>query len=360
MIPDVLAALRFQHPWLSDEFTAESRRVAVEERAKKHHYVPAFYLTKWAVDGCVQPTQVDSRTAYSPQPPKDVAHKANFYSLPVANDTMAIPLKWVEKHLARIEDVCARRYLELENLGAGIVTDNSLKSDLAVFLGFQLARTVSQRERHLVVIKSPDTTKRPLLKQLYPNMTGEAIDAAMRTQRADPKHEAIELMLADVRNVLAGSLWRREWAVYATIDPIVTCDDPVVMIAGPPMPRSVSIGATFSAVVLHPLDPHHIMVMLRPGLRHHGSFLLDHVETRSINVEIVAAATRTTFERPGDRIAVDIDVPPRQPGVETDSEATLLDTEAAIAIMLKNGSPRSRWTEPGTGPSWPIPRWYQP
>ena len=360
MIPDLLAALQFQHPWLSDEFAAESQRLALEERSKKHHYVPVFYLSKWAVNGYVQPTQVDTRTAYRPQPPKEVAHQTNFYSLPATDDTMDIPLKWVETHLSRIENACAHRYRELETLGVGLVEDDSLKRDLAVFLGLQLARTVSQRERHLVIIKSSDSTKRALLKHLWPNLTNEQIDATMRNQHADPKHEAIELMRKDVRNVLAESLYRREWAVYATSDPIATCDDPVAMIAGPPVPRSVSLGATFSAVILHPLDAHHVLVMLRSGLRHRGPFQLDHEETHSINVEIVAAATRTAFERPGDAIAVDIDIPPRQPAIETDAAAAALGADEAIAITLRNGTARSRWTELGMGPTWPIPRWYRP
>ncbi|MFD6062797.1 DUF4238 domain-containing protein [Rhodococcus wratislaviensis] len=97
---------------------AESKRQAENETAKKHHYVPQMYLRRWAVNKLVQPVQV---------PPKDVAHEKNFYSLPATDSTMDTPLKWIEKHLSRIEDTCAHRLDSLEKWGAGVVSDDDLK-----------------------------------------------------------------------------------------------------------------------------------------------------------------------------------------------------------------------------------------
>ncbi len=110
-------ALHYEHDWLSEEFVAESQRLAEDEAAKKHHYVPQMYLKRWAVDGLIQATQVDDGRVHSAQPTKFVAQAKNFYSLPPANSTMDLPLKWIEKHLSRIEHVCAVRLSELEAWG---------------------------------------------------------------------------------------------------------------------------------------------------------------------------------------------------------------------------------------------------
>lgn len=222
---------------------------------------------------------------------------------------MDLPLKWIETHLGRIESESAGHLDELTAWGAGVVSDTALKRDLSVFLGLQVTRTVSNRRRTLVLVKGPDGAKRLFLKKANPQWSAEQIEASMNRRQDDPKHEALDLMITDVRNVVADALYQREWAVYRTASPLVTCDDPVVFLAGPPLPRSISVGAMGSAVVLYPVGPHCLLVMLRPGLRHRGPCTLDAAETLSINTEIVAAATKTAFERPGDDLAVNIEVP---------------------------------------------------
>ncbi len=357
----MLGATRFDHEWLTDDFAAESQRQAQNSVSRKHHYVPQFYLKRWASGerNLVQPTQVDTRTTYPPQPAKDVAKSSNFYSLPARGDTMDLPVKWVETHLSRIESKCANRIDQLLETDSGRITDVALKRDLAVFMGLQFTRTPSQRERSLVIIKGPDSVKRDILQLLMPAATPEQLDESMSKRHSDPKHEALDLMIKDVRNVVASAFDMRTWAVYRTANPIATCDDPVIALAGPPLPRAFNAGALLSAVVLYPLDPSHVLVMLRPDLDHRGPFTLDEQETHSINIEIVGAATRTAFERPGDCIAIDIEVPRRAQIPElSDREASALDQTAAAAL-LSGATARSRWA-PGKGPDWPVPRWYQP
>ncbi|WP_171061652.1 DUF4238 domain-containing protein [Rhodococcus zopfii] len=363
MLPDLttlIATMRFEHPWLEDDFVEESRRIGHAEQGKKHHHVPQMYLKRWAIDGRVQPIEVDSRRARPPQATKNIACQNEFYSLPAVDGTMDLPLKWIETHLGRIESECARHLDALTTWGAGVVSDTELKRDLSVFLGLQVTRTVSNRQRALVLVKGPDGAKRLFLKKTNPQWSPAQIEESMSRRQDDPKHEALDLMIKDVRNVVADALYRREWAVYRTASPLVTCDDPVVFLAGPPLPRSVSIGAIGSAAVLYPVGPQCLLVMLRPGLSHRGPYTLDAAETSSINTEIVAAATKTAFERPGDGIAVNISLPARPAVRELDDEqAGNLGDEEALQHLLHEVTPRTRWAaDPSAAPDWPVARWY--
>ncbi|MCB8914171.1 DUF4238 domain-containing protein [Rhodococcus rhodochrous] len=356
-----MTALRFEHRWLEDEFVAESMRQGEREQGKEHHYVPQMYLKRWAVDGKVQPVLADRRQVLRPQPPKEVAKKTNFYSLPSPGSTMDEPLRWVEKHLSRIEDECAHRLDQLEQWGSGVMSDDDLKRDLSIFLGLQITRTPVSRERHLMVIKGPVEAKREFYRRLDPRLTEADFQDMLDRTDQDARVEAITLMFSDVRRTVARSLYQREWAVYRTAAPIVTCDDPVVILAGPPHGREVTLGVIPSAVVLYPLGPQHLLVMLRPGLRHSGRYVLDRDETRGINHEIVAAAISMVFERPGDNIAAHLEVPARVGVPELDDEqAAGLGAAAALRLLLNDATARSRWADVPDAPGWPVPRWYTP
>ncbi|GAA4823329.1 DUF4238 domain-containing protein [Tomitella cavernea] len=363
MLTDLIAligTMKFEHPWLEDDFIEESQRIAHTDPGKKHHHVPRMYIQRWNVDGKVQPVQVDAQQAHQPQSPKEVAHQKNFYSLPAVDGTMDLPLKWIETHLGRIESECAHHLDALAAWGAGVVSDTALKRDLSIFLGLQVTRTVSNRQRTLVLVKGPDRAKRLFLKKANPQWSSAQIEESMNRRQDDPKHEALDLMISDVRNVVADALYQREWAVYRTESPLVTGDDPVVFLAGSPLPRSTSVGAMGSAVVLYSVGPHCLLAMLRPGLQHKGPYKLDTAETLSINTEIVAAATKTVFERPGDDIAVNIVVPTRAVVAELDDMQVhnLGDTEA-LQYLLQAATPHTRWTvDESAAPSWPVPRWY--
>ncbi|MBF6093974.1 DUF4238 domain-containing protein [Nocardia cyriacigeorgica] len=348
----------FEHRWLGAGFTRESREQAEHDDTKKQHYVPAFYLQRWAVDGKVQPFQVDSRTAHPPQLVRDVGKAKNIYTLPEYGATMDLPLRWVEKHLSRIEGLCSQHLDALVELDSGLVTDDALRQDMSVFLGLQITRTPSQRERHLALINGPAAAKREYLKRTSPGANATEVAQRMRPRFTDPKHEAIHLMIEDVRYPVGPLLHRRKWAVYRTNSPLVTCDDPVLFLAGPPFERSVSLAGS-SAVVLYPLDPSHLLVMLRWDMQHRGPLVLDVAETAAVNLEIVAAATRTSFERPGDDIASECSVPIRVPIPELDDEtAQSLETEAALQYLFGRARRVSRWADSTASPDWPVPRWY--
>lgn len=355
----MLTGLRFEHRWLSEEFIAESRRQGESNPTRKQHYVPQLHLNRWAIGGLVQPVVVDRRSPLEPQPPKQVAKKTNFYSLPAPDSTMEAPLRWIETHLFRIENDCEHRLRQLERHGTGTVSDDALKRDLSVFLGLQVTRTPSNRQRHHLLIEGPVRAKREFYRRFAPALTDTQFQQMLAHTHPDPKVEALNMMFSDVKLATAGALHRRQWAVFRTAGPIVTCDDPVTLVTGPPYDRGAMHGVGSSAVVLYPLNPQQLLVMFHPDLPYRGDYHLDEQETRSINHEIMAASTTMVFERPGDNITAHLKVPARKRPELDDEQVQQLDDTAALQLMLRAASPRSRWDGVWEAPGWPVPRWYR-
>jgi hypothetical protein len=352
----VLAATRFEHEWLADPFVQETQTHAASEAAVRHHYVPEFYLRRWCVNGELKPVVVDSKTALRPRPPRSVAFERDFYTIPTSAHTSGIPLRWVETHLARIEDKCSKHTAALVEGPIGVVSDLGMMRDMSVFLGFQISRTVAGRQRAMAIVSAPDSAKRKLLTRLSPSATPDEIDQSMQDQLPDRGHGAIRIIIEDVRNILATSILNRCWAVYETANAFVTSDEPVVMVAGPPNLRSSFVGTAPSAILIYPLSPDRVLVMRRTHLKETQNFVLDKDETRSVNCEILATAGKVVFERPTDVIAENLPVPSRPPLVEPDYEH--LSDDDAIAMMLGAAAPPSRWMSANEVPPWPVTRWY--
>lgn len=353
---DLIASNRLTHRWLSSDFAEESRSLAENETAWRHHYVPEFYLRRWSVDGLVKAVVIDTGQVQRPKSPRSLAFERDLYTLPAIEDSTSFPARWVETHLSRIENTCVSHIEQLSSGVPGPVTDLELKAELSILLGFQIGRTLAARQRALAILQAPDSAKRKLLKLLMPTFTEEQIEAAMRDQLPDHTHGAIRVMLQDVRDIAAGTLLSRQWAVYETQEPLVTCDEPVVSIAGPPHRRDAAAGTGLSAVMLYPLDPFHLLVMLHPELRHRGPFTLEPSEVAEVNREVVAATEKTAFERPLDGVIETFEVPARLRANEVDYDH--LDDEQAIRLMLDRATPRNRWVASSNPPGWPVARWY--
>ncbi|MFI6048402.1 DUF4238 domain-containing protein [Nocardia sp. NPDC051321] len=367
------------HEWLSDTFAHESRKQALHEesspgQSKNHHYVPRFYLKRWAVarDGkkkifFVKMTMVDTGATYV-QPLEELAAKSNFNRYAADDiDQSRFPALWVEKHMSRIETPCAHRLDQICTATPGPVTDQALIDDLAVFVVLQYVRGTRYRNYALALDDSIATTDprqlRATVGALLPTLLhkfGTEYDPTRHEQQldmvlskstasgsADSRVKALDLALSDSR-ILYSATRDRDWATYSTSQPLVTCDEPVTMIAGPPHDRSRWLGPEKSPVMIFPLDPHHLLVMLNSPLVHTGPFHLNETETRQINLEIVAAAERSAFERPEDDIARQFDLPPRRPRTHTSD-----------ADLFESSRQPERWPD-GGGPEWPVSRWYTP
>ena len=67
----VLAVTRFEHEWLADSFVQATQTLAASEAARRHHYVPEFYLRRWCVNGELKPVVVDSKATLMNRPGSD-------------------------------------------------------------------------------------------------------------------------------------------------------------------------------------------------------------------------------------------------------------------------------------------------
>ena len=101
----------------------------------------------------------------------------------------------------------------------------------------------------------------------------------------------------------------RNWAVYRTQTPLLTSDDPVVVIGGPSTDRHVKPGSAGAAVWIYPIDRNRLLAFFRPDISPQLPFVFDAVETYEINREIIAAAYEKVFEHSDDDIASSVTVP---------------------------------------------------
>ncbi|MBF6436385.1 DUF4238 domain-containing protein [Nocardia cyriacigeorgica] len=342
----------FSHHWLSESFTQESRKQALHDEStrnfgtKKHHYVPRFYLKRWAnPEGESKMTIVDSGSSYV-QPVEQLARKTNFNRFSADDiDPVLYPALWVEKHMSRIEDQIAIRLTEACATGPGPVNDPLLKADIAVFVGLQYVRGVKYRKYALKLDEKISTldplqlrqTVSLLLPTLLPTF-GISYDPSRHEEQledilskstssgsSDPRVKALDQALSDLRVVVSDSVHKRLWAIYATVNPIVTCDEPVIMIPGGKYDRSRWLGPNHSQAIIFPLDPHHLLVMLTRNLSHTEPFILDEEEAFEVNLEFVAGSDQCAFERPQDSIVSRFDIPPRRPARPVGSAPNLFD-----------------------------------
>lgn len=330
--------------------------MAVGEEARRHHYVPEFYLRRWTIDGLVKTVDVDSRRAKRPLAPKSIAFERDLYTVPhhAMDDA---PSRWVETYLSRVENEAAKRVGRLVEGELGPVVDVGLKADLAVFLGLQIGRTAAARRRSLIIAEAPDVVKLSLLTRMAPHATSTQIEHSVQDQLVDSTAGAIRMLIEQVKNVNASTLFKRNWAVYEPSGPLVTSDEPVVLIAGPPFARDGNAGTALSGVIVYPLSPKRALVMLRSDLWHRSPFSLTRGETRRLNREIVANAAKSAFERPSDEIIESSEVPCRRPTAEP--EYSTLTVDDAIDLMRRLATQKSRWTGIESPPTWPVLRWHR-
>ncbi|WP_139282049.1 DUF4238 domain-containing protein, partial [Rhodococcus zopfii] len=160
------------------------------------------------------------------------------------------------------------------------------------------------------------------------------------------KARSIESAIGVWRNtVVPHLLMQRSWWLYST-GALATSDEPVIYIGGR-KGRSAPSSYAFreAPLVLFPLGPNRLLVLADATYRPAGPFVLDDSDTAAINFEIAAACQRFVYEREGDGIAADIQVPPR-PAFDPHTATTFWESV----------HPPTRW-QPGEGPTWPLNRW---
>ncbi len=152
-------------------------------------------------------------------------------------------------------------------------------------------------------------------------------------------------------------LFDREWRIYDAPVDLITCDEPVVVVAGPPASRRLSGGLANAGVLLFPLSPRVLLAMfhedveLTPVLEHP---YLSIEEVGQVNLEVASNAHRWMIERPPGTHARTLPLP--IPVNRFKMDVFDLDDESGKKVLRTRRG--SRWALAGTLPAWPVARWW--
>jgi len=228
--------------------------------AKKQHYVPQFYLRRFANEERFFAYDKQRRHLY-PTNVRDVASERYFYDVP-AFDSVAGVAQALESFFQPFETAGAVvvAYLdELELLsGAGVIRDQD-RIDLSLFLGLQYLRTKEARESLAQLNEALEKTKfLAFLRQTAPDLeaTGEMFDLTSSDERRALVH-ATAVLDEDTRIAASGWIHRHYWILLRNVTaiPFVTSDHPVAVhnsVGG----RTYALGGlgNFGTEVAYPLS----------------------------------------------------------------------------------------------------------
>lgn len=365
-----------------------ARRLTGDPSApKQHHLVPALYLRRWAVDGRIRVTDLDTRDDYV-SAARDAARRSGYYSLASADlDPDVLPPLLAEVALAEIESATAplldRLADEPESLGPEEV------AMIAAFLGHQFVRGASVREgireshREMFRMQYGTLSDAGVRRELQGRLGRPATETEVAesvafltdvhngTAWSEPQQPALVGMALDLAWHMGHLLTFRPWVVYDTPPVLVTCDEPVLPIDGPGGHRSRRGGVGTAGVVIWPIQPDRLLVMPRADLRFahdvrptHRSVAafrcmdpLSRSDVTQINRELAAAAHRWAFEQTSTRQAKLIRVPRRPSNFHHQEVDALVRGEPQRVLMMNTPN---RWAGTSDAPPWPVSAWWPP
>jgi hypothetical protein len=156
--------------------------------------------------------------------------------------------------------------------------------------------------------------------------------------------------------VVGSHLFDRGWHIYQVPNILLTCDEPVVPIAGPPHPRTERAGVAGAGVVVFPLTPRRLLAMFDgANARPQKPYRLDYGDLADLNREIAGAASIYAFERSDRNVANALQLPKAQQPI---SRAAPEPVEGSDTDFLIRRRRPSRWADMTPLPPWPVERWF--
>lgn len=351
---------------------------------RKHHVVPASYLARWAEDDRIRVTDVSVPTTYVTAPSK-AARVTDFYRLeaeelapeevpPLLFETILSDMERWGK--AAIDDLLDEPHFQ----------DPELAARFAYFLGFQFTRGAAQR-RELRFMANE------MFKLQYGDLSDEGIRDLLTRQGEEPDAEAVAGIRGFLNQLMDGVVTvgpqdaaliglagesavevgrhflERQWILCRTPKVLLTCDEPIVPVGGPGLPRGERAGVATAGVMLFPLSPDRLLVMMRRdlakahGLRGFEEGLiakddLDHVETVEVCREVAMNADRWVIERPRGRMAAAFKIPPLTQPAAIDEVGPIKEGDREGRLLRSYRL--SRWANRLAPSPWPVERWWLP
>ncbi len=377
LVHDRGVAYRRPEELLDEAVTAmfESARKNEKSAPRKHHLIPASYLARWSLRNRLRVTETESKNTYVTAPEK-AARETDFYSLASADlDSHAIPPLLLETILSRVEG-SAKATIDvlLQGGPAALTLVDAL--GFAQFLAFQYVRGRAFREELMAMANAG-------MLKMWEGVTDEGIAARLEEQGTDPTPEAVASIRKTLNEWKAGDLRvgpqpaaqvgyaavaveqiamvfvARPWRIYHSAMPMITCDEPVVPVAGPRGNRREQSGLATAGVVMFPLDPHFLLAMFHPDLVLDEVALyqeLDPMEADEINLELAAHSDRWLFEQPRRSRTLTLTVPPYP------QSRAVLETIYVVnrpdGEFLRGYRP-TRWHRHPLPPPCPVERWWK-
>jgi hypothetical protein len=356
------------------ELIEEARRSGESRSAaRRHHLVPVFYLKHWADDGKIRVTDIDNGKSWVTTS-KKAASETDYYRIESPDlDPEETPPLLFEVTLSKIERWGADFIKAAIDDPANAARDDEMRVLFSLYMAFQYVRGRSYRT-------FTRASMTDMFKLTYSEITDEGIRHVLHEKGLEPNGENIALFRSFVDQLNSGDvevgpqkaavigmsgelaveigqhLFARGWHIYQVPEILLTCDEPVVPIAGPPHPRSERGGVGNAGVVIFPLTPGLLLVMF-DGINALPAppYELGYRDVAELNREIAAASSTYVFERPGRNLASAFKLPKSAPPIAR--AAPIPADDAGEKYLIRSHRP-SRWANAKRTPSWPVERWF--
>lgn len=287
-------------------------------KPKRHHQVPQFYLARFATDGKVAVRRRDGK-AYDTGP-VNVAVESGFYDLP---DGVGGVSKTIEHGLANIEGMTDQMLRNIDRVGRPPASNDHDRATLALFIGLQMVRTTSHRDRVLFPKRVVDwADDREVTKELVAEFL-ESQHLGFRPEEAevDGAFTVVSVAVRDAPETLTEAfaietMVKGAWEISRRLLPLnwslefdrkeefITSDEPVVVWRKPTWRDDFEgFGIANGAELRLPLDPGKQLVISRRKRRTRLD-VATHRVGRS-NAEMAGACHRFIIGNPARREQLD-------------------------------------------------------
>jgi hypothetical protein len=364
-----------QHEHALRELLDEARQSGQSTSAqRRHHIVPSFYLKRWADDGKLRVTEIDERRSWVTTP-RRAAAETDYYRLDSPDlESQEIPPLLFEVTLGRVEQWGADFIEAAGSDPAALLRDDEQRVFFSIYLAFQYVRGRNFRS-------FSHASMNDYFKLTYGGMTDAGIRRFLKDRGRAPTAEAVAEMRDFLRQLNSGDitvgpqkaavigmsgqfveelglrLFARHWRIYSVPPILVTCDEPVVPIDGPPHSRRELSSIGKAGVVVFALTPWLLLAAFDVANASPAApDQLSHCDIADLNREIAAASHRYAYERPRRATVGAFNMPPA-PAATAISEPMPVGDAADQRFLIRSHRP-GRWAAAAQPPRWPVERWF--
>lgn len=293
---------------------------------KRHHFVPRFYLERFAQAGALHVRRRDGHT-FTTQA-DNIAVRTGFYDVTLADGEIS---KDLEDWLSRLEGKAATAMRNIDQTLAAPPLNHPDRATLSLYLAIQLARTPEQRERVLFpervaeFLDGRDLTKDLITEYLrdthlgFEPKAGEiqgAFDfASYVLGQQTPVTAEMSMQIAlrtskETAPALATMYWSVEHDRKARL---ITSDGPLILWRAPtPRDAYEGLGITGAEEIGFPLDPAKQLV-LTPKPRPAG-VRISPQRSAACNQDLAYACHNFVVANPREEArTAQLDLPPKRP-----------------------------------------------